>query len=144
MVIPFNAKFEGKSDKKNYTEHLIRQAGGYILKWLIEGAKKAYDADFQIDPPVEVREAVDKYKRDSDWFSHFVDECCEVGDGFAEKSGDFYSAYRAFCARVGDFTRSTTDFYNEVESRGFTRQRRSSGRFVIGIKLAGDDTDMLG
>lgn len=143
VVIPFNAKFEGKSDKKNYTEYLISHAGGYILKWLVEGAKKAYDADFQIDPPAEVREAVDKYKRDSDWFSHFVDECCEVGDGFVEKSGDFYAAYRAFCARVGDFTRSTTDFYNEVESRGFSRQRNSNGRFVIGIKLAGDDMDML-
>ncbi len=143
VVIPFNAKFEGKSDKKNYTEYLISHAGGYILKWLVEGAKKAYDADFQIDPPAEVREAVDKYKRDSDWFSHFVDECCEVGDSFVEKSGDLYSAYRAFCARVGDFTRSTTDFYNEVESRGFSRQRNSNGRFVIGIKLAGDDVDMF-
>lgn len=136
VVIPFNAKFEGKSDKKNYTNYLIENAGGAILSWLIEGAKKAYDIDFSTETPKEVRDAIDKYRADSDWFSHFVDECCEVGDTYIEKSGDFYSAYRSFCARVGDFTRSTTEFYNEVEKRGFERQRRSNGRFVKGIKLS--------
>jgi len=143
VVIPFRMRFLGKSDKKNYTEYLVDHAGGYILKWLVEGAKKAYDADFQLDVPAEVQEAIDKYKKDSDWFSHFIEECCEVGDGYYEKSGDFYSAYRAYCARVGDFARSTTEFYNEAEYRGFERRRRSSGRFILGIRLADDDSSMF-
>ena len=41
VVIPFNAKFEGKNDIKNYTQYLIEHSGGYILKWMIEGAKEA-------------------------------------------------------------------------------------------------------
>jgi P4 family phage/plasmid primase-like protien len=140
VVIPFNAKFEGKSDKKNYTNYLMEKAGGAILKWLIEGAKKAYDADFNTDTPAEVQAAIDKYRSDSDWFSHFVDECCEVGDSFKEKSGDLYAAYRAYCARVGDYTRSTTDFYNELEARGFDRHKRKEGIFVMGMRL--DESDM--
>lgn len=142
LVIPFNAKFEGKSDIKNYTQHLMDKAGGAILKWLIEGAKKAYDNGFSAETPAEVQAAIDKYRSDSDWFSHFVDECCEVGESYHEKSGDLYSAYRAYCARVGDFIRSTTDFYNEAEFRGYERQRRKDGRYVLGIKLAEDDAFM--
>ena len=139
VVIPFNAKFEGKSDKKNYTAFLMENAGGAILSWLIEGAKSAYDNDFHTDAPKEVQDAINKYHSDSDWFSHFVDECCEVGDTYKEKSGDFYAAYRSYCARTGDFTRSTTDFYNEVEIRGFDRVKRKEGIFVVGIRLSYDD-----
>ena len=139
-IIPCNACFSGKDEIKNYTEHLIHNCGGYILKWLIEGAKKAYDAQFKYDKPSEVQAAIDKYRSDNDWFSHFVDECCEVGSGFEEKSGDFYASYRSYCARVGDYARSTTEFYNVVENRGYTRQRRNDGRYVIGIRLA-EDTD---
>ena len=143
VVIPFNAKFEGKSDIKNYTDHLISHAGGYILKWLIEGAKKMYDADFRIDNPPEVQAAIDKYRQDNDWFSHFLEECCETGDTLEIRSGELYDAYRAYCSRTGDYVRSTTEFYSEVESRGFHRIRRNTGRFVLGLKMkeegAGED-----
>ena len=143
VVIPFNAKFEGKNDIKNYTQHLIEHSGGYILKWLIEGAKLAYEKDFDIEKPSEVQEAIGKYKSDCDWFSHFLEECCEVGRTFEEKSGDLYSAYRVFCARTGDYTRSTTEFYNEIENRGFMRYRKAKGRFIKGLKLAVDDGDLV-
>lgn len=143
VVIPFNAKFEGKNDIKNYTQYLIEHSGGYILKWMIEGAKEAYEKDFDIEKPKEVREAIAKYKADCDWFSHFLEECCEVDPDYEEKSGDFYAAYRAYCARTGDLTRSTTEFYTEVENRGFTRQKRKDGRFVKGLKLAEDGGDFV-
>ena len=141
VVIPFYAKFEGADDIKNYTNYLVEHSGGYILKWLIEGAKKAFEDDFKVTVPAEVQDAIDKYRSDNDWFAHFMDECCEVGDGFEEKSGDLYAAYRAYCARVSDFVRNTTDFYNVLESRGFSRQRRMDGRYVLGLKLADLDAD---
>ena len=40
IVIPFNAKIEGKADIKNYGECLYENAGESILAWIIEGAKK--------------------------------------------------------------------------------------------------------
>ncbi len=141
VVIPFNAKFEGEGDIKNYTNILVERSGGYILKWLIEGAKKAYEDDFKVTVPGEVQDAIDKYRSDNDWFAHFLDECCEVDDSYEEKSGDLYAAYRAYCARVSEFTRSTTEFYNIAESRGFEKRRRNDGRYIIGLRLA-EDTDI--
>lgn len=37
IVIPFNAKIEGKADIKNYADFLFKTAGGAVLQWIIEG-----------------------------------------------------------------------------------------------------------
>ena len=39
-MIPFHAKIQGSKDIKNYTQHLVDNAGGAVLSWLIEGARK--------------------------------------------------------------------------------------------------------
>ena len=136
IVIPFNAKITGGGEQKNYADYLVDHAAPYIMSWIIVGAEKAAGNRFRIPLPKCVEDAIAKYRRDNDWLSHFLEACCEVGDGLEEKSGEFYSAYRSYCARVGDFVRSTTEFYNAVEQRGFKREKRRSGRFVIGLCLA--------
>ena len=136
IVIPFNAKITGSSDQKNYADHLAENAAPYIMAWIIEGARKAIGNNFRIALPKCVEDAIAKYRQDNDWLSHFIEDCCEVGDGMEEKSGEFYRAYRSYCARVGDFVRSTTEFYNAVVQRGFRREKRRDGRFVLGLCLA--------
>lgn len=135
IVIPFNAKIEGSSDIKNYADYLYENSGGAILKWIMEGAKRVIDNGYHLTQPSVVKEAINKYKENNDWFSQFLDECCEVGDSFSEKSGDVYSAYRDYCMRVGDYIRSTTDFYTALESAGFKRKRTSTARVISGLKL---------
>ena len=139
IVIPFKAQIRAKKDIKNYGDFLAENAGEYIIKWLIEGAEKIINRSFNIVPPKLVQDAIGKYKRDSDWLSHFLEECCEIGDGLEEKSGVFYSDYRAFCARTGDFARSTTEFYNAIEQRGFSREKRRNGSYIQGLRLVDKD-----
>ena len=142
IVIPFNAKISGKSDIKNYSEFLIKNSGGYIVKWLIEGAKKAIDNYFRLKNPKVVQDAIDKYKQDNDWMSHFLDACCELGTGLEEKSGDVYLAYRSYCSRTGEFIRSTSEFYNALELRGIRRRRTSKSKVLMGIKLLEEDAEI--
>lgn len=139
IVIPFNAKIKPKKDIKNYGDYLFENAGEYILKWLIFGAKKIIANDFKIQPPQVVKDAINKYKRDNDWLAHFLEACCEVGDGFEEKSGNFYDAYRAFCARTGEYVRNSAEFYAAVEQRGIGRRKKTEGRFVTGVRLMKED-----
>ena len=142
IVIPFNAKISGKSDIKNYSEFLIKKSGGYIVKWLIEGAKKAIDSHFKIKNPKVVQDAIEKYKQDNDWMSHFLEACCELGTGLEEKSGDVYLAYRSYCTRTGEFIRSTAEFYNALEMRGIRRRRTSKSRVLMGIKLLEEEAEI--
>ena len=52
--------------------------------------------------------------------------------------GEFYHEYRSYCARTGEYTRSTTDFYTALENAGFERKRAKSGITVYGIRLKSD------
>lgn len=135
IVIPFTARITGSSDKKNYGEFLLKNAGPYIVSWIIEGAKKAIEADFRIPLPKVVREAIESYRSDNDWLGHFIDECCELDDTFQEKSGELYQAYRAYCSRTGEYVRSTTDFYNALDSLGVERKKTMYGVMAKGIRL---------
>ena len=139
IVIPFNAVISGAGDIKNYAGYLQKHAGQYALRWIIEGAQKAIAENYHLKRPKCVEDAINRYRSDSDWLAHFLEECCEIGADHHEKSGAFYSAYRAYCARTGDFIRSTTDFYNALEQRGFKREKRRDGRFVTGVRLAEED-----
>ena len=134
-VIPFNAKIKGNSDIKNYADYLYEKAGSAIMKWIIEGAEKVSKTDHKVDDPKCVRDAVAAYREDNDWLGHFIADCCDVGDGLTEKSGEFYQQYRAYCIQSGEYTRSTTDFYAAVEKAGYVRRKSNNGTLVYGLSL---------
>lgn len=139
IVIPFNAKIEGKSDIKNYADHLFEKAGGAILKWIMAGAKRVIAKKYDIKKPAVVEEAIRKYKENNDWLTHFLDDCCEINPSYSAKSGDVYNAYRSYCMQVGEYIRGTSDFYTALETvGGFDRRRTSKANIIIGLQLKSD------
>lgn len=99
IVIPFNAKIEGKADIKNYSDFLFKTAGGAVLSWIIEGAKRVIASDYKIVQPKVVQDAIQKYKENNDWLAHFLDDCCEVGDDFEANPGSFITPTGATVCR---------------------------------------------
>ena len=138
IVIPFNASFTGKGDVKNYADYLVENAGPAILSWVIEGAKSVIDKGFHLKRPQVVIDAIEAYKAGNDWMSAFLEDCCELGP-FTEKSGELYIQYRAYCDRMGEFTRSTTEFYTELTNRGYEKKKTKTGSIVSGLKLKLED-----
>lgn len=138
IVIPFDAKIEGSADIKNYADYLFEKAGGAILTWVIEGAKKVIADNYKIEPPQKVRDAIEHYKESNDWLSYFLSERCELDPAYVAKSSEVYNEYRIFCTQVGEFTRSTTDFYTALETVGFERYRDRKGRYIKGLRLKTD------
>lgn len=138
IVIPFLAKIEGNNEVKNYADYLYENAGGAILTWIIEGAKKVIEDNYHIEPPQKVQDAIRKYKENNDWMSHFLAECCDVDEKYTAKSGEVYNSYRSYCTQVGDFIRSTADFYTALESNGFYRKKTRDCNLIIGLRLKSD------
>ena len=135
IVIPFSAKIEGSSDIRNYADYLFKEAAEAIMQWIIEGAEEVIRQDYDIKIPGVVRKAIQAYRDNNDWFGNFLEECCEVNPSFTQKSGELYQEYRAHCARNGEYTRSTSDFYTALELSGFEKKRDNKGRFIVGLKL---------
>lgn len=139
IVIPFQAKIEGSSDIKNYSDYLFQNAGPYIMSWIVEGAQKAIHHEFKIPLPSVVQNAISEYRGQNDWLGQFLTECCEIGDGLEQKSGELYQEYRSYCLRTGEYTRSTTDFYAALEKAGFSRKKKKSGMWVQGVQVKVED-----
>ena len=139
IVIPFHAKIQGKADIKNYTQYLVDNAGGAVLSWLIEGAQKVIQANYQIDRPQCVLDAIGAYRDNNDWLSAFINDCCDTDKSYQEKSGELYRRYREYCGENGEYARSTTDFYSALEQAGFKKKKTNTGSFIFGISLKLDD-----
>lgn len=139
IVIPFNAKITGSSDIKNYSEYLYDNAGGAILSWIIEGSKKVIDADYHIPVPACVQKAIDDYRSQNDWFGHFIEEKCIIGNEYKENSSSLYQAYRNHCIDCNEYVRSTADFYFAMENAGYERVTLSRKRYFKGLRLRTED-----
>lgn len=139
IVIPFNARIEGKSDIKNYADYLVMNAGPSIMNWIIEGAKKAIEVNFHFKAPACVQDAIDAYRENNDWLASFLEDCCEVDKTYQQKSGEFYQEYRAHCGRTGEFIRGTSDFYVALETAGFERKKSKTGTTIYGVRLKEED-----
>lgn len=141
IVIPFNAKIEGKSDIKNYGDYLYQNAAESILAWIIEGAKKVFDLGYKFPVPAIVQKAIDDYRNQNDWFGNFLAEKCEVGSTYLESSSALYQAYRNYCMDSNEYVRNTADFYLALENGGFERLIQNRKRYFKGLHLKTDDGD---
>ena len=139
IVIPFKAKITGHSDIKNYTAHLTENAGPAVMQWIIEGAQRIIKQNYQLSTPPVVQAAIEAYHADNDWLGHFISEKCNVDPSYQQKSGELYQTYREYCQSIGEYIRSTTDFYTALENAGFKRHRKSSGVLVYGLQLKVDE-----
>ena len=139
IVIPFNAKITGSNDIKNYADYLYEHAGGYILQWIINGAKKAIDADFKTTLPKCVQAAINAYREENNWLGHFIQECCETDDSYTEKAGDLYQRYREYSTKNGEYIRQVGDFNAGMEMAGFNRHKTKKGTFFYGLRLKNSD-----
>lgn len=135
IVIPFNAKIAKRNDIKNYAQYLTEQAGSAVLQWIIEGAQRIIQQNYQLTTPAAVTKAVQAYHADNDWLGHFLNENCELDPSYEQKSGDLYQKYREYCQGIGEYIRSTTDFYTALKNAGFQRQHKQNGRFIKGLRL---------
>lgn len=143
IVIPFNNKFVGTDDIKNYADFLYENAGEYILSWMIEGAQRVIALNYKIEAPECVKNAMQKYKDSNDWFQHFLDDCCEIDGKYDVGSNDLYATYKKYSLDMGEYTRSTADFYASLESYGFKRFEKNRKRCFKGLRLKNDFYDFL-
>ena len=143
IVIPFKATIAKRNDIKNYAQYLTEKAGPAVLQWIIEGAQRTIQQNYRLTTPAAVTKAVQAYHADNDWLGHFLNENCELDPSYEQKSGDLYQKYREYCQGIGEYTRSTTDFYTALKNAGFQRQHKQNGRFIKGLRLKVDADEFL-
>lgn len=135
-VLPFNAHLRDTAgERKDYAEILFTQAGGAVLAWMIEGARRFIANGYKLTPPTVVREALAEYQKSNDWLGAFMEECCELGENYAASSKELYQRYTAYCQVSGDYRRDSRDFANAMKSAGFELKHKMHGNAYTGLRL---------
>ena len=135
-IIPFDAVIPESDEVLNYGDFLVKNAGGAILKWVIEGAQKAIDANFKLLEPSSIKEAVNAYRGGSDQIAAFIAECCEIGEEHSCTGAELYDAYKSYCESNGEKPRSNAIFAVELlKDCKFKKQRNSKGVVYEGLKI---------
>ena len=135
-VLPFNAHLRDTAgERKDYAEILFTQAGGAVLAWMIEGARRFIANGYKLTSPTVVREALADYRKSNDWLGAFMEECCDLGENYAVSSKELYQRYTAYCQVSGDYRRDSRDFANAMKSAGFELKHTKKGNAYTGLRL---------
>ena len=129
IVMPFKARFRGaKGEILNYGQYLFEHAGGAILQWMIDGARRVIAQGFFIDKPECVKEATREYREDNDWLDAFIKECCDVDPRHVQPSGALYQRYKKRPGRYGRISaQGGFDFKKALQNAGFETRKTNTG-----------------
>ena len=139
VVVPCRAKFRNEAGEiKDMAGHLFDHAGGAVLSWIIEGARRFIAAGFKLDPPPCVRQAVEEYRADNDWLAHFLGDCCEIGKDYSAPGGVLAATYREWSKRTGEFPRRNDELKAALEGVGIRWRKTMNGAVYYGLQLRSD------
>lgn len=130
-MIPFTVQIPVDKVDRQLKSKLEREYPA-ILRWAVEGCLLWQREGLK--QPRAVLDMTREYRREMDVISGFLDDRCEVGEGFSAKSSELYAAYSAWCEANTEFKMSNTKFSVEMDKRfGKTKQR--DGMYFSGVRL---------
>lgn len=119
-VIPFNATIKEKDTITDYMGMLVKECGGEILQWCVEGAIEFYNSGCIIrEKPKVVEMARNEYRENEDWLQSFVTDCVEDAVGESLLHSDVYSAYRVWATSEGLYIRSSIMLGKALKQAGW-------------------------
>jgi P4 family phage/plasmid primase-like protien len=131
-MIPFTASIPAEERDKDLEKKLEAEWGG-ILAWMIAGAKDWWHSG--LNPPACVLEATSAYLEAEDAMANWITERCNTGQSYSGKSSSLFQDYREWCQRTGEPAPSQKRFTQNMEVRGYGRERKSTGQHFLGITL---------
>jgi putative DNA primase/helicase len=141
-IIPFNEVLPENEWDKKLAEKIITKELPGVFNWAISGLKDYYRIG-SLNPPKVIAEATQRYKEDQDILHDFIMEYCEQPSGedpfgkrFEIKASELYDAYKSWNTYNGDEKpMSSTKFGRLLHDKGIQRDRRSDGKYYIGLKV---------
>ena len=113
----------------------MREAPG-ILAWMVRGF--AHWREHGLKQCRRVREASLAYRKDSDLLGQWMDDACDVGQGFEVPQRHAYGQFRGWCQDQGLRQPSKKAFTRGLRERGVGERRESTGiraELYTGIRL---------
>ena len=143
MLLPFTRNFEADptivKDPKREEKLAVELPG--ILTWIVRGAL-IYSSQ-GLRATGAVKDARDAYREQMDLLAEWLDECCEVGDGYFTENSELWASWYDFAKNRGllTYVKNSTSLGRRLDSR-FSADKVKGKRGRKGLRIR-DDFDAL-
>ena len=137
-LIPFINKFDDSKKDVNMPKKLANEMP-QILGWMIQGAVKIYNNNFQLAKPKCLEEALVEYKTELDTIQVFLTDMCIMFPGKTISTQTLFEKYKNWAKQNEEFMYSESRFRTEMVKRGFNLIKDlNNGLMYSGLKLIED------
>jgi putative DNA primase/helicase len=131
IIIRFDKSVPAEKRDPNLRERIAVERDG-ILMWALDGLRRLIAGAYQFTETRRTKDEVTRYRIESNSALTFLDQFCEVGDGWIPRE-ELYTRYREFVTSNGFKLQSQTSFNKEIEG-SFPSVRRGQDK-VSGRKV---------
>lgn len=131
-LVPFKVTIPAEKREHGLEDKLIIEKNG-ILNWMLEGCLEWQKHGLKA--PQAVVSATNDYLEAEDTFGKWIEETCEIKQGWKETSSNLYVSFAEWCKANGEYPRSGKMFSQALISRGYENIRTHNGKTFIGLKL---------
>lgn len=133
VTIPFEVQIPEHKVDRDLKYKLLREAPA-ILDWALEGCLLWQKEGLEL--PEKIKQSNQQYRSEMDITDAFIEDCCEVGEGFEIGGGELYEKYKQWANANGQYDVGSVEFGKRMKKK-FT-WKRSNGTKYIGIGLLKD------
>lgn len=133
LLVPFNRQFSAEEADRELASKL-RAEGSGILNWLLAGCL-AWQRQ-GLNPPAEVRSAVDEWRCESDVIQEFLVSGCDPEPGLWVHARDLYAAFIGWCSleHIDERDRPGRKAFTTRLRAVLESSRRGNGLGFVGMK----------
>lgn len=146
IVCKFLADFDGKEDGQLEKKLQTEEEMSGILKWMVDGwrlAKLDMDKYGKIQKPKCITEWGKDYMANEDLLGHFLEDCCELGEGRKCSMRMLSVLYKEWCKREGYKGLSSIALNKAIRGRKEYEETKSMGvELWRGIEIKSDQFDI--
>lgn len=126
-LVPFTVTIPKEEQDPLLTKKLKAELPG-ILQWAVEGVKEW--RRIGLNPPKQVKAAVENYRDEMDTMGHWLTECCTFNNESKTESSILYQSYKAWCQLNGHYPQSQTRFGTALGERGLKKIKAGTINWV--------------
>lgn len=133
VLIPFEVQIPEEKVDKDLKYKLIREAPA-ILNWMTEGAYMWMREGLEM--PEKLQNAVENYRNEMDTLGQFIEDRCNVGNGYSVKVSVLHEAYKKWSEDnlTSTKTLGMKSFSQKMEER-FIKDSRRDANYFSGVEL---------
>ena len=107
------------------------------MNWLMEGCLLWQQEGLDIkDRPQKIKDSVQEYRQDMDITDAFLEDLCEIGEGYEIAASEFYQAYKNWASTNNEYDVGNVEFGKRMKKK--FESKTSNGVKYMGVKIRVD------